>query len=499
MRIVRRALRALARADRVPTQYAVTDVRRASRRYGVRGRDVVFLQQQLFGLPIYGSRRSVIMDSRRARITGSRFTLRAPIRLTPLISAEVAARTAIEIVIGQQKVGDSRLISVSSSPERTSVVAIEGLESPVTAYLTLFGRTASRLAWALTFSLPGGDGFKVVIDATSQKLLRRRQTTHYAAACLAIASGAGGPEIAQPEMQVRFEASWVDPINRRFLCEDADGMALKLPGPNAAGNYCNAVGQPFEQTTLNCFAVANAGFDLIKSFGGALQGRVKLTLLESASVEISEIALALPHLVNPLLSFMARDPGFRHTASDPSVVLHELGHLVLAAGVGGGQVANPFGTAGESAAVNEGLADFLGLTLWNAIRRTSAVGATDVVAFGSWALGPFGRDYAPFLSPGASVPTFPGTGSAHNKGRALCTALLRARRAIELETDAALADAIILTTLCSSLDQMPHEGDLPKFCCVSEAMLNAVPMAHRAKLESALSDGQIPNHCPHII
>jgi hypothetical protein len=500
MTLIHRALRAVARldGDGATGEYAVTDVRRAASMHGTRGRDVVFLEQRLFGLPVYGGRRSVILDPRRARVTGTRIELRPPSRLTPAVTAEAAACKAVEIVTGRKRLGASKLISASPGAERTSVVEIEGLESPVTAYLTLFGRTIARLAWALTFSLPDGDGFKIVIDATSKRLLRRRQTVDHATACLAIDPGAGGPAAGQPQMQVTFNAAWIDPAGRNFECVSANGAALTLPGPNAAGNYCNAVAQPFQQTTLNSFAVANAGFDLIEQFGGILQARVKLTLLNSASTDVNKIALAKPDLVSPLLKFMARSPSLRHAASDPSVVLHELGHLVLSAGVGGSQASTPFEMTGESAAVNEGLADFLGLTLWNAIRRTP-LGSADLTAFGDWVFGASGRNYTPFLNPGAAVPTFPGSGTPHNRGMVLCTALLRARRAIELAASATQADSIMLSTLCAALNLMPHQGDLPHFCCVSEAMRDVVPLAHLAKLEAAFNAAAIPNNCPHIV
>src|SRR6185295_14403998 len=60
-------------------------------------------------------------------------------------------------------------------------------------------------------------------------------------------------------------------------------------------------------------------------------------------------------------------PPRRFAALDPSVVIHEVSHVVLNSAVGGSAFANPFESEGESRAVSEGLADFLGLTIWNAI------------------------------------------------------------------------------------------------------------------------------------
>jgi hypothetical protein len=499
-RLARRALRAIAKSDGDPTlrEYAVTDVRLGTRGHGVRGRDVVFVEQQMLGLPVYDGRRSVVFGAGRIRVTGRRVNLREPRHVIPTIAPEEAACAAVRNVTERRRLGESAVLSAGAGAERTTAVRIDGVGAPVTAHLVLFGRSVARLAWVVTLTLADGDGFEVLVDATTGRLLRRRQTTDHATAFLNIDGGAGGPALGQPRMTIAFDPDWIGTL-RRFDCVNAAGGALTLPGPNAQGDYGDPLPPTvFHRTTLNGFAIANRGFDLIAPFGGTLQARVALTILDAAQSDIGKIASARPHLVRPALKFLERSSSGRHAASDPSVVLHELGHLVLSAGVGGDQVATPFETDGESAAVNEGMADFLGLTLWNAIRRAALGAASDITTFASWVFGTNSRDYTPFLAPGATVPTFPGSGSSHTRGMVICTALLRCRLAIEQQSSAAQADSAMWGTLCAALDVMPHQGDLPRFCCVSRALRDVVPLAHRARLETALSDAGIPTNCPHI-
>lgn len=498
--LARRALRALAAADGDPRrrEYAVTDVRLGTRRHGIRGRDVVFVEQQMLGLPVFDGRRSVVFDPRGVRITGDRVNLREPRHVIPTILPAAAASTAIRLVTGRRPVDEGTVIAAGAGAERATGVGIDGLGAPVTMHLTLFGRSVARLAWVVTLTLADGDGFEVVVDATTGRLLRRRQTKDHATAFLSIDGEAGGPQAGQTRMTIPFDPEWIGP-SRRFDCVDAAGTPLSFPGPNSHGDYGDPLPPAvFSRTTLNAFAIANAGFDLVAANGGTVQARVALTVLNAAVNDIDKLASARPSLVRPVLRFLERSSTGRHAASDPSVVLHELGHLVLSAGVGGSQVATPFEMDGESAAVNEGLADFLGLTLWNALRRAALGTASDISRFARWAFGSNGRDYTPCLPPNAPGPTFPGSGSSHRRGMVICAALLRCRLEIEQLAGAAQADSVMWGTLCAALDLMPHQGDLPKFCCVSRALRDVVPLSHRPRLEAALDDARVPTNCPHL-
>lgn len=221
-----------------------------------------------------------------------------------------------------------------------------------------------------------------------------------------------------------------------------------------------------------------------------------MTMLDANTSDLGRVARATPSTVAPELRFQGRHPAGRHAGSDPAVVLHELGHLVLCAGVGGGQVTAPFEASGESAAVNEGLADFIGLTLWNALRRSLDPGAGPSWNFGSWVFNGVSRDYAPYLNGGGAV--YPQGGTPHLKGMVLCGALIRTWTAVAQSANADTADEVLLGALCRSLPLLPHQGSLPHFCCVSKALRMVIAIAHKPRLTSALLARGIPDACIHI-
>jgi hypothetical protein len=268
-----------------------------------------------------------------------------------------------------------------------------------------------------------------------------------------------------------------------------------LPQPDAAGGFCGTA-TPFEQLSLDAFVIANLGLDRLLPAGGQTQGRVKVTLVASTTNLLDDVAFAVPSLTSPSLTFAGREfgPNIRHAGSDPSVVLHELAHLVLSRGVGGSQVANPFEKGGDSGAVMEGLADFLGLTLWNSIRRSSG-SVKDIEVFGLWVLDTDKRDYEPLIANPAAAPQLPfkKAKSVHQKGMVLCLALWLTRAQIMSDTgmSADAADLLMWETVCDSLPKIPHQGDHPHFCCVSRALRSQIDSRFLPALEQALDDRNI--------
>lgn len=183
--------------------------------------------------------------------------------------------------------------------------------------------------------------------------------------------------------------------------------------------------------------------------------------------------------------------GAVHAATDASVVLHELAHLVLCHGVGGRDDDSPFETSGESAAVGEGLADALALTMWNA--RLRAMSAPEVMSIGEWVLRHRHRDYAAYLP---SNGRWSGS-DKYKRGQALCAALLEFRSGTGLSPDA--ADEELWRTVCGALHGLPHQLDQPKGCCISETLLREASAAHRGALDAALRKrGVSAGKCPHI-
>ena len=127
-------------------------------------------------------------------------------------------------------------------------------------------------------------------------------------------------------------------------------------------------------------------------------------------------------------------------------------------------LSHPFEAQERSGAVNEGLADFFGLTLWNSLCRAMAAPPGIETAFGSLFLSAR-REYSTYIA-GQGAPLGDETG-AHRTGKFLCGALLRARsgfRTHGLGEDA--ADEAIWSALVRGLPSLPHQGGLPDFCCV---------------------------------
>jgi hypothetical protein len=492
--LARRALRVLATTAPGAT-YVVTDIQVGSG--GPRRLDVVYVEQRLLGLPVYGARRSVMFSGRRAWATGSEWTVRVPARLTPRVSPEAAVQRAAARLGTGRTTFDVRLLSAGPGPERTSAVLLER-DARATLHLAVYGAASGRLVWVVRLTLSDGDAYEVVVDAVTGKVLRRRPFADHAVSCLRIDVGAGGDAATAPSLTL--DPGWLSGADRRFDCVDGDDRP-KLPQANPSGEFCAVKATSFNQVATHAVALANAGLDHLQAVGARWPRRARLRVVMQESASPDDVAFAVPSAERPLLrvGFIKSDP-LRHAASDPSVLLHEMGHLVLCAAIGGGNVVAPFETSGPSAAVNEGLADYLGLTLWNAIRRTVMSPATDFLDFGGWLFGGSGRDYTSLLGPGAPLP--PGGSTPHARGMALCTALLRTRAAAVASTPppgaANAVDVLLWRALIEALAAMPHEGSLPDLCCAARSLELRVPATLRSTLVNELQRVGISTACPHL-
>lgn len=490
--LARRALRVLARETPSST-YVITDIHIAPR--APRRVDVVYVEQRLLGLPVYGARRSVVFTGRRAWITGRAWAVRTPQQIIPAITPEGAVDRAAAALRTRRRNLAIRLLSAGPGPERTSVVLLEH-DARATLHLAVYGATSGRLVWLVRLTLSDEDAYEVVVDAVTGKVLRRRPLADRAVSCLRIESGAGGTAVGAPLAVLTIDTTWINGPGRRFECVDGIDNP-KPPQANAVGEFCAVNPASFNQVATHAVALANTGLDHLQAVGALWPRRALLRVVMQATSVAGDVAFAVPSPERPLLrlGFITSNP-LRHAASDPSVLLHEMGHLVLCAGIGGGNVVAPFEPSGPSAAVNEGLADYLGLTLWNAIRRDAMPPGTEFLDVGGWLFNNQGRNYAPLLGAGAPLP--PGGSTPHARGMALCTALLRTRAVVATSMAAPAADALMWRALIEALAVMPHQGSLPDLSCAGRALELRIPAAIRPTLVRELLRVGISTNCPHV-
>lgn len=490
--LARRALRVLAR--KAPnTNYVPTDIHigpATPRRV-----DVVYVEQRLLGLPVYGARRSVVFSGRKAWITGHAWSVREPRQITPRITPEAAVDRAATTLRTRRTNLFVRLLSAGPGPERTSVVLLER-DARATLHLAVYGATSGRLVWVVRLTLSDDDAYEVVVDAVTGKVLRRRTLADRAVSCLRIEPDAGGPAVGAPLPVLTLDTAWLTAPDRRFDCVDGKDNP-KPPQPNGVGEFCAVNPASFSQVATHAVALANTGLDHLRAVGARWPRRARVRVVMQATAVAGDVAFAVPSPERPLLrlGFITSNP-LRHAASDPSVLLHEMGHLVLCAGIGGGNVVTPFEPSGPSAAVSEGLADYLGLTLWNAIRREAMAPAPEFFDFGGWLFNKQGRNYAPLLGGGAPLP--PAGATPHARGMALCTALLRTRTVAVASMGAPAADALMWRALIEALVVMPHEGSLPDLSCAARALELRIPVAFRPTLVNELLRVGISTTCPHL-
>ena len=493
-RLARRALKVLRKPD-----YVVTDIVH-SRPKSPRRYDVVFVHQRWMGLPVYDGRRSVIFSRGKTQVTGRHTAIRSVTPALPTIGAADAVQAAAKRMKPKVVLGAIETVSTSAGLDRHTVLRVEPLPTPVMARLVVFVKRRARLAWLLTAEHPDGYALEAVVDAATKKVHHERGLSYHASACLAIATDAGGPPAAAPALKPTVDSDWLNPALRTIDCLKSNGSDA-TPVPAANGDVCGSAAGSIEETTVNAWAIANLGLARVTLPGGQTLGRVKMTIVNGAVSALELVALAIPKSSNSALKFTAWTQNLRHAASDPAVVLHELAHLVLSRGVGGSETPTPFENTGESGAIMEGLADFLGLTLWNSIRRTP-IGMADVEKFGAWLMEARCRDYGPLIANPSTAPTFPFASQqgVHLKGMGLCLALWLTRAEIMSGSgfSADEADDVIWEAVCDSLPLMPHQGSRPHFCCVSKALRDAIDPAFLSTLTQKLADRKIPSNCPHV-
>lgn len=498
-RLATKALRRLGRFEgqERPADYVVTDVIEATadRRFAV-----VFLEQHWAGLPLHGARRSVILGRRTAWVTGSHRMIRSSSARWPVVSAEdavVVAGRAVGLKPPKQSVSaESRGLSA----DRYTRIRLRNVSRPVTARLAIVGAGAARLCWVVGLTIERRqtlEAYELVVDAVTGAVISKRTVSNNAAACIRVDSAAGGPAPNDPPYRLPFNSAWLDLATRTVRCVNGVNTAIPLPGQQGT-DYCGAT-TPFHLAIVNAFTLASAGLEILRPLGGKPASVVRLTMLDASTSDVSRVARAIPsnsETLDPELRFQARKAVSRHAGSDPAVVLHELAHLILYAGVGGGQVDAPFEPTGESAAVNEGLADFIGLVLWNALRRTLTT-APPAWNVGTWVFDKNGRDYNEFLT-GANPPVYPSGNTPHVQGQVLCGALVRAWNQIATADGPATADTVLLGAVCRSLALLPHDDDRPRFCCAAKALGLTVPTKYQVRVAAELDAREIPKTCKHI-
>jgi hypothetical protein len=478
-RHVRRALATLDGRAGGGHTYAVTDVVTVPGP-GRRKTRVVYVQQRYLGLPVYDGRRSAIFAGDRVEWTGRAVPIRSLAHFVPTSTAEQAIVAAHQIVFGEAPRELEEMCSFSAR-ERFAAFRSEGLRHATAHVAVLAERGRGHLVWVVDIAQAAGPRFELLLGAQNLQLMGRRLLSQWAQACITLPSGAQGAKVP-------FDGAWAQSgaVEVAF-----DNKKWKPPSANAP-NVCGSTTR--DTHSLNAFSLGNLALDLFSRLLPTLKSvQLKFDLF-SEKVN-GEVAAASADRGTVLLRGVSAVPG-RFAALDPTVVVHEVSHVALCAAVGGSTLSHPFEAQERSGAVNEGLADFFGLTLWNSLGRAMVVSPGVETAFGSLFLSAR-REYATYIA-GQGAPLGDETG-AHRTGRFLCGALLRARSGFlthGLGEDA--ADEAIWSALVRGLPSLPHQGGLPDFCCVRKVVsANLAPALHTIA-EDAFRAIRIPAPCHHI-
>ncbi len=460
------ALRALRRAEPRSfsqwSSYKITDVKATQSQ----AREIIFLQQRWMGLPVYGGRRSIVRYGRSRYVTGSHLPVRTPAQAFPTSTPAEAVAAALDIAEALDR-------------KRRTKERFPRTDQRTVATLMVTPGRRPRFVWHVKARLATTSVYEVLLDATTFRPLRARCRDHQAVAHVAVAD--------LPTFQSSVDAAWLDPDRRRFRPLRPDETEWPWPPESPPGKYVPVT--PEQQMAVNVIVLVNTALEELAKVGGAVTRRVDITMATAEVLDLDDLASASVFVDDQSLKFMSFMR--RHAATDASVVLHELAHLVLCHGVGGRDDDSPFETSGESAAVGEGLADALALTMWNA--RLRAMSAPEVMSIGEWVLRHRHRDYAAYLP---SNGRWSGS-DKYKRGQALCAALLEFRSGTGSSPDE--ADEEMWRTVCGALHALPHQLDQPKGCCISETLLREASAAHRGALDAALRKrGVLAGPCPHI-
>ena len=484
--LARRAVRLLQRVDPLPDghEYSPTDLILPTRAQP----GIVYIQQRYLGLPVYDGRRAVVLRVRGpSRITGRSLVARGLSSLTPASSPADALRRAATLVFRSCPRGALEQRAGSPSVERFTAFNWGDVTEPV-AHLAVYVAGRARLAWVVELGSRGGRRYELVLDAETLRLLKRRIISHAVAARLTFANVAH---------TITFDASWGPNAWRRLVCQYEDEK-VKLPA--SVGGVMTAGPPPDglpDAWSLAALTLASAAFELLVQAGARLPRTGDVPSAKLYGRPESDAGRAAQAFADHV-ELSALDLGggaFTHAAEDPTVVLHETSHVVLSFNVGGSTLTSPFESFGESGGVSEGLADLLGLTLWNRIARDANPAHADDWSMGRLLL-PSPRDYTRYWS--ATPPTAPaGDGGIHARGIALCGGLLAALHAFSTMQQRRAAEDALWRALFVALQQAPHQGPLPLFCCVTTRVIAALSASLATDADTAFRAVGLPLTCPH--
>ena len=447
------------------------------------GRTVVHLYQQYRGIPVFEAMRTVVFAAGGGalhEVTGDHVPLADGLPLRPELDAGAALATACRhlapalAAAGARVSGHPpRVLATPGLPARPTMLHKLPFEDPVAAHLTFFdldGRASerARLAWFLSFSLPGGAGaWEAIVEATgpdagrllwSRDLVRRARPARGDVWPYDPGDAprrrldlplplAGHPPLRPSEgLPDGFPPPWVDDrgtAGNNARVRPATGTLFKGELERGVCLFVPADASGLDQRVLNAFYWSNRLHDLFwllgfdeargnfqhENFSGApLAGdRVEVRIGGSGASFI----LARDG-TSPRLSLGDTAAG-RPTALSADVVIHEYSHGVTNRLVGGGEVANPMLQCFQSEALDEGTCDWLALTVQNHARLGESPPRDEKTVFGAWAADdavrglrphPYGA-YPHHFGDLAGDPTLAAT---HAAGQVWCAALLEMNR-----------------------------------------------------------------------
>lgn len=482
--LARRAIRILHRVDPLPEghEYSPTDVLLPTpTRPGV-----VYIQERYLGLPIYDARRAVVLRQRgRSSVTGHRLVATGLETLRPAHSAEEALRVAARIVFRACPKDTLERRDAFASAEAFTGFEWGDLAEP-TAHLVVYVAGRPRLAWVVELGSAAGRRYELVLDATTLRLLKRRVVSCHVSASLSFSSVAHS---------ITFDPGWGPDTWRRLVCRYEDE---KWTPPRATGGVIAAGPPPHglpDAWSLAALTLSSAAFELLATADARLprSGDTPCAKVYGRP-ESDESLAALAFADHVQLRLLDSGGIVRHAAEDPTVILHEVSHVVLSFNVGGSTLMSPFESHGESGAVSEGLADFLGLTLWNRIARDADPAHADDWSMGTVLLAS-PRPYAQYFQ--AVPPTAPKGAGIHARGQAMCGGFIATLFALSQRMARSVAEETLWRGLFAALQQVPHQGELPLFCCVTTRVLGALPAAAAVDADAAFRAVGLPLACLH--
>lgn len=493
------------------------------------GERIVYLQQHVFGVPVFRALRTVRFDreGRVLDVVGDHVPCRSEeVDLVATLDAAAAVQTAARHLAAPGGHADEGVPGLKPSNRRPTVLGTFPLPSaptlvrklpfasPILAHRVLFyQRPTLRLGWYLPLRLPELiEQFDVIVAANGDDagaILFCRDGM----ACGARARATlFNPDLAPAELfDLPQPLAAFPPFSPRTLPGPWLGAQEKgTAGNNVVASVGNSskpvrglvVGgdlhlDPAEarsQAAVNAFFLCNYAHDFFYLLGfdeqaGALQKSnptghsgakdelevsVRAFVPGDAKVEIQSDGFKVRMSLGPITS--AVDHQTRHTAFDAEVVMHEYTHAVTARRVGGCGLWKPLGGGPQQAqAMEEGLSDYFALTLQIFLRRRR--GLPESLVYGAWSSGdplhgrrPF--SYDGFNRPFDSLPTFP---DPHEAGMIWCAALLGIHHHFaQVLGDVERGDLAGWLLVYEALPAIPMGPDCPSFLDGRDALLRTV-------------------------